>query len=176
MHKGKALPEPQNCIQEGVVATLERDARVTVSGYFYAVELDPDDDHRSHWVGKDRSCTCSLGADCPAVQAVARYLQAGGARALDPPPGYYPVAPAECPICGAGVYYLAKLNSRRRGAGWACAAGGERHYWQAHAAVWRELLSQNPWVFPPVLALDGTELYPGLRRDEVFTQEGQPRE
>lgn len=176
MHKGKDLLEEQKCIKEVNLQALHEDARVLVTGHFYAVDFGNDVDLRAHRVGKDRRCTCSTGEDCPAVLAVMDYLKAGGERAPDPPPGYFPVAPATCSVCGAEAYYVADLNSKRRGAGWACVVGGVSHYWQAHTKVIRELLAKNPWVFRPVIAPNGTVLYPGLRRDEVITEDSIPRE
>jgi hypothetical protein len=160
-------------IQEVDVKALRQEALVSVSGYFYAVDFGADVRPRHHYVGKDRRCTCGLGADCPAVLAVVDYLRAGGERAPDVPSGFYPVAPQACPICGAGTYYVPELNSKRRGAGWACAKGGESHYWLAHVNNLRQRLAEYPWIFPPVVTPDGKVLYPGLRRDELIT-ESQP--
>jgi len=61
---------------------------------------------------------------------VRAYLAAGGERAPEPPPGYYPVIPAKCPICHAKVTFDVKLSSKYRGAGWRCEVGGSAHYWQ----------------------------------------------
>jgi len=159
------LPVPRYA--EGQV--LRPQAAVAVSGYFYSVDLGPYVRPRYHHVGKDRRCTCSLGADCPAVKAVADYLHAGGERAPDVPSGYYPVAPQTCPICGAQTRYVPNLTSHGRGAGWACTQGGQAHYWQAHTDNLRQNRTENPWIFLPVLARDGTLLYPGLKRDEIIT-------
>jgi len=145
-------------------------ATVSISGYFYRVDLGPEVRPRYHTVGKDRHCTCSLGANCPAVKSVADYLYAGGERAPDIPPGYFPVVPQACPICGAETYYVPSLNSRRRGAGWACVKGKKAHYWEAHVRVLRQNLANHPWLYPPVIAADGRVLYPGLRRDEIITE------
>ncbi|MBM3126256.1 MAG: hypothetical protein FJZ87_14495 [Chloroflexi bacterium] len=175
MHKGNVL-DSQKSLKEASLQILRQDARVTVSGYFYAVDFDDSVDSGQHRVGKDRRCTCPLGTACPAVLAVADYLKEGGKRAPDPPPGYFPVAPAVCPVCGAEAYYDSRLNSKRRGAGWACTKGGVSHYWQAHGKVLQELFAKNPWVFPPVIGPDGKVLYPGLRRDEVITKDDLPRE
>jgi hypothetical protein len=152
---------------------LCQQATVSVSGYFYVVDLGPNVHPQHHYVGKDRRCTCGLGADCPAVLVVADYLRAGGERAPDVPSGYYPVAPQTCPICGAQAYYVPGLTSRGRGAGWVCVQGGKAHYWQVHINSWRQDLAENPWIYLPVLAPDGTVLYPGLKRDEIIT-ESQP--
>ena len=125
-------------IKETDLAALCRQATVSVSGYFYSVDLGPDVHPQHHYVGKDRRCTCGMGADCPAVKAVAEYLRAGGERAPDVPSGYYPVAPQVCPICGAETYYVPDLNSKHRGAGWACVKGSEAHYWLAHGNSLRQ--------------------------------------
>jgi hypothetical protein len=99
-------------------------------GYFYAVDFGPGVRPQHHRVGKNAVCTCYLGEPCPAVDVVRAYLAAGGERAPDPPPGYYPVIPAKCPICHAKVTFDIKLNSKQRGAGWRCELGGSAHYWQ----------------------------------------------
>ncbi len=168
---------------------LDQRAMVSVVGYFYSVEFTEDahPNHRSaHRVGKDRRCTCPQGKRCPAVAAVAAYLRAGGARAPDPPPGYYPVAPASCPICGAPAVFDNRLSSAQRGAGWRCAQTGSLHYWEAQVQVLRQKLAANPWLFPPVvlrqgtryLAYDGIQpgdsvLYPGVRREEVISENSE---
>ena len=160
----------------------------SIHRYFYDVRFFNEGDgssgldHRIHRVGKDRRCTCPAGADCPAVTAVAEYLKAGGERAPDPPPGYYPVAPAACPVCQAETVYDLHLSSKRRGAGWRCCHGDSHHYWQAQVRALRQKLEANPWLFAPVvlrkgqrmLAYDGIEpddtvLYPGVRRSEIVT-------
>lgn len=114
---------------------LPDQALVCVSGSFYAVDLGPQVRPRHHRVGLDARCTCSLGADCPAVACVRQYLAAGGLRAERPPFGYYPVAPAKCPLCGAGAVFDASLSSPHRGAGWRCTAGGKSHYWGQRARI-----------------------------------------
>ncbi|MBL8080460.1 MAG: hypothetical protein JNM55_20990 [Anaerolineales bacterium] len=175
MHKGNVLDSQKGLNKASPQISIE-DARVMVSGYFYAVHFGYHADSRQHRVGKDRRCSCPLGVTCPAVLAVVDYLKAGGARAPDPPPGYFPLAPAVCPVCGAEVYYRADLSSKHRGAGWACVSGGVSHYWQAHTKTLQEQLKKNPWVFRPVIATDGKVLYPGLRRDEVITEDSISRE
>jgi hypothetical protein len=98
----------------------------------------------------------SLSADCPAVQAVADYLKAGGERTPNPPPGDFPVVPQNCPICGEEVYYIPGL-------------GSESHYWQYHVNVLKGLFAANPWLFPPVVAPDGRVPVPRrLRRWELL--------
>ncbi len=161
---------------------LREPAAVTVSGYFYHVDFGPGSRQQAHRVGKDKRCTCPQGVRCPAVAAVYEYLKAGGERAPDPPPGYYPVAPMACPVCKAEAIYEPRLSSKRRGAGWRCRRSGSLHYWEALVRVLRQKLAANPWLFPPVvirqgarlLAYDGVEpgdqvLYPGLLREEVIT-------
>jgi hypothetical protein len=39
MYRGNNLIEPQKCIKEVNLQALRQDARVTVSGYFYAADL-----------------------------------------------------------------------------------------------------------------------------------------
>ena len=103
---------------------------VTIEGYFYRVDFGPEVSPRFHAVDRDQRCTCSLGESCPAVLAVIEYLASGGNPPPEPPRGYYPVAPARCPICGAEAYFDLKLSNRVRGAGWRCSLGGSAHYWQ----------------------------------------------
>src|SRR6185369_2614028 len=87
MHKGNVI-ELQKDLKEASAHLVRQDARVTVIGYFYAVDYGNGVNFGQHRVGKDRRCTCSLGTACPAIQAVVDYLKAGGKRAPDPPPGY----------------------------------------------------------------------------------------
>ena len=164
---------PLKQIKEVDLRDLRQNAVVSVSGYFYLVDLGPDTRPQHHHVGKDRRCTCGLGLDCPAVLAVVDYLRAGGERAPEVPTGYYPVTPQTCPICGAQTCYVPGLTSHSRGAGWACVRGGKAHYWRAHINSWRQDLAENPWIYPPVLTADSTVLYPGLKRDEIIN-ESQP--
>jgi hypothetical protein len=124
---------------------------------------------RVHRVGKNAQCTCSLGRHCPAVAVVRNYLADGGQRAPTPPPGYYPVAPAACPVCGAEVLVDQRLSNKRRGVGWRCKAAGSLHYWQQHVQVLRELVTAQPWIFPPVYDQAGNLLYPGLRREDLIS-------
>ena len=65
-------------IKESDLQALCQQATVSVSGYFYAVNLGPDVHPQYHHVGKDRRCTCGLGANCPAILAVADYLRVRG--------------------------------------------------------------------------------------------------
>ena len=118
---------------------------VMVVGYFYAVNLGDSVRPQHHRVEINGACTCSLGRDCPAVQALRKFLAEGGQRADRPPYGYYPVHPAKCPVCHAQAYYDPSLSSRNRGAGWACAVGGRSHYWQhrAHIGMMRQRLAKR---------------------------------
>jgi hypothetical protein len=160
----------QKTIKEVKGQSPPPEARVTISGYFYAVDLGPDAALKNHRVGKDKRCTCNLGVDCPAVQAVADYLRAGGERASEPPVGFFPVVPQACPVCGGETYYLVALSSKHRGIGWACRRGGEAHYWTSQVNAFRQHLVENPWIYPPVVGKDERILYPGLRRDELITE------
>ena len=105
---------------------------IRVSGYFYIVDFGEKIEPRYHYVGINGACTCALDKNCPAVTHVQRYLdEDDGPRAARPPaPGFYPVPPARCPICGADVVADHKLGSRKRGIGWRCAEGGSSHYWK----------------------------------------------
>jgi hypothetical protein len=114
-------------------ALLEVD--ISINGYFYAVDFGPGVQPRHHRVNKNATCTCYLGALCPAVDVVRAYLAAGGVLAPDPPPGYYPVVPTRCPICHAAVSFDRELSTSYRGAGWRCIAGGSAHYWQRMVQV-----------------------------------------
>jgi hypothetical protein len=157
-------------ITESDLQALRQQATVSVSGYFYSVNLGPEVRPQHHYVGKDRRCTCRLGADCPAVLTVVGYLRAGGERAPDVPFGYFPVSPQVYLISGAEMYYVPDLSSKRCGAGWACVKGSEAHYWLAHVNVLRKTLVGNPWIYPPVFAADGQVVYPGLKRDDIITE------
>ena len=118
---------------------------VMVTGYFYAVDLGDPIRPRHHRVGINGECTCPLGRQCPAVDAVRAHLADGGERAQRPPFGYYPVHPAKCPVpgCGAPTHFDASLSSRVRGSGWVCEVGGKSHYWQnrAHILATRQKLA-----------------------------------
>jgi hypothetical protein len=126
-------------------------ARVTAHLGYYLVALAPG---HTHVVTKGRACLCDLGADCPAVAAVADYLRAGGRRAADVPARR--LIPERCPVCGGPVRFEPRLCSRVRGPGWACLTAaaqggpgesrdvpsgldipGRSHYWQH---MWTRLL------------------------------------
>lgn len=156
-------------------------AIVSVDGYSYRVDFGPQASPRSHFVSKDKACSCQEPG-CPAIEAVRRYVTGGGERAPEVPFDYMPLAPAACPICGKPAYFEARLSSRNRGAGWGCSDKGENHYWRWRTEIIKRLAAVNPWRYPPVVvrggqqvnAWDGiqpsdTVLYPGLRRDEILT-------
>jgi hypothetical protein len=162
--------------------SILRDATICISGYFYVVDLGSDVQPRAHHVGKDKRCTYPLGADCPAVSAVAGYLRRGGQRTPEPPPGYHVLAPETCPICDAPAYFEAKLSTRQHGAGWGCSKKGHSHYWQERSRFLAQALAANPWRFPPVVVREGQQinawdgilptdqvLSPGLLRAEIGT-------
>jgi hypothetical protein len=157
-----------------------RDAVIRVSNYHYVVDLGPDLHPRMHYVSKDRHCSCSLGATCPSILAVAEYLRQGGERAPEAPHGFYPEAPLKCPVCGAIAVFDPALTTKRHGAGWICSEGGQKHYWRDRARIIKEALAANPWRFPPVVVRAGVQifawdgilpedqvLYPGLLRAEI---------
>jgi hypothetical protein len=138
--------------------SILRDATICIAGYFYIVDLGPEVQPRAHHVGKDKRCLCALGADCPAVSAVAGHLRRGGERTPEPPPGYHILAPETCPICGAPAYFDAKLSTRNHGAGWGCSKKGSAHYWQERSRFLAQALKANPWRFPPVVVRDGKQI------------------
>ncbi len=155
-------------------------AVVTIAGYFYRVDFSNGDEIKgnlhtiTHRVSKEKRCSCYLGVDCPAVSAVAAYLKAGGERAPDPPPGFFPVAPSTCPICGKETINDPSLDSRERGAGWRCIAGGSRHYWETHVSVLKQNFAANPWHFPPVVMREGVRVlaYDGILEGDVVLYPG----
>jgi len=116
---------------------------VTIEGYFYRIDFGPEIHPRSHLIDRDQRCACPLGECCPAVLAVIEYLAGGGETPPEPPRGYYPVAPARCPICGAEAYFDLKLSSRVRGAGWRCSQSGSAHYWEDRGRILAEKFSQK---------------------------------
>ena len=152
---------------------------ITIAGYFYAVDFGDGVHPRHHRVGKNGICSCYLEEQCPAVDIVRAHLEAGGERAPEPPPGYYPVYPAKCPVCGAKCVADSSLNSRTRGAGWRCTQGGKGHYWKRMGQHLAQKFKNNPWLFPPIVVRDGRQvnaydgilpgdqaLYPGVLRAE----------
>ncbi len=158
-------------VKTGVVTPT---TTIVVEGYFYNVDFGEGVQPQNHKVGKNGKCTCYLGKLCPAVDEVKDYLEAGGARAPEPPSGYYPMLPACCPICGADVQMDTSLSSKRRGVGWQCATGGSLHYWQRMTDALRVAREQNPWVIPPVVDFAGRVEYPGIRREDVVTMANNP--
>jgi hypothetical protein len=122
---------------------LQTTDRIDAMRGYYLVSLAGNSMAR-HIVRKDRVCV-EHGPACPAVEAVAVYLRAGGERAADLPADQ--LIPSVCPVCGGPVKFEPRLCSPSRGAGWICLeaarqsrnspAGflpipGEAHYW-AHA-------------------------------------------
>jgi hypothetical protein len=153
------IPSPQE-VQVDLNAILNpQDAIVVVSQYGYTVDYGPAVKPRLHQVSKDRKCNCSLGADCPAVPAVAEYLRNGGERAPDPPPNFFITAPETCPVCGAPAYHDPQVSSRIRGAGWGCSATGSKHYFAWRTQQVQEAMQANPWRFPPCVIRDGAQIY-----------------
>jgi hypothetical protein len=152
---------------------------VEANGHFYAVDFGPGVRPQHHRV-RDGICSCYLGEECPAVDVVQRYLDAGGQVVAALPFGCYPVIPVHCPICKSPVAYDERLNSKSRGLGWRCTKGGSGHYWQRMGEILAVKFAANPWLFPPVVIRDGkqlnaydgvldgdTVLYPGVRRSEI---------
>ncbi len=135
------------------------DPVVSVQGYQYLVDFGEKENPRYHRVSKDKTCSCGAPF-CEAVDAVRKYLQAGGIRAPEP------VDPAVCPICGGKTYPDPRWNGKyTKTPGWRCKNGGISHFLQAKGQRIQKNLAENPWLFPPVPG------YPGVRRDEVLTWE-----
>jgi hypothetical protein len=63
------------CVKEINLHTSLQEARVTVIGYFYGVDLGYGVKPQHHRIGKDLICTCGLRADCPAVQSARSLLE-----------------------------------------------------------------------------------------------------
>ena len=107
-------------------ALNDRPACIRVLGYKYQVDYGPTYWPRIHLVDRYRRCSCELGADCPAVDAVAEYLRHGGTR----PPDLMP----PCPVCGAATYRDRQWDGRHtRILGWRCTASGLLHFLQFRA-------------------------------------------
>lgn len=134
---------PSRSLSEQMHALLKAETKVWAMTGYYLVAFPKEVHPRHHFVRKDKTCACELGADCPAVQAVADYLKSGGQRAADVPAHH--LIPKACPVCGGAVKFAPRLCSPVRGAGWACLEAaktetsvwpephhtpGESHYWQ----------------------------------------------
>ena len=117
-------------------STTAAPTRIRVMGYTYLVDFGPMAQPRFHIVNKQRQCSCKLGADCPAVEAVAEHLRSGGQRAPDPLP--------PCPICGAETVRDRDWDGRyTKEPGWRCTAGGISHFLQARCKRIQEALNRQ---------------------------------
>lgn len=88
-----------------------------------------------HLVDKSKRCSCGH-PKCPAVQAVADYLRAGGRRAperVDPTPRSF-----ACPVCGQAAHGC--LETRN----WRCSAD-DGHLW----AWWAEQIKAKRAAWEP---------------------------
>ncbi len=113
-----------------------RSTRVMVVGYRYKVDFGPSVKPQVHLVDKQRCCSCELGSECPAIEAVAEYLRNGGQRAPNPMP--------PCPICGAETVRDRKWDGKyTKELGWRCTAGGLRHFLEAKAERIKEALRRK---------------------------------
>jgi hypothetical protein len=122
---------------------------VSVVQWAYRVDYGPGVRPRQHTVNKQRRCQCLLGAECPAVMAVAEHLRAGGERAPDPPFDFWPTVPEACPICGGQTEAHPGLSSREHGQGWRCAQTGGLCYWAARAVPLMLAKPRTIYVVPP---------------------------
>jgi len=102
--------------------------RVRVSGYAYLVKYDNGISNGTHVVRKDRTCNCTAGAECQAVQEVQAYLRAGGERAPEIPPGFWPYVPEKCPVCGAACEAAPHYDRSKSGKGWRCIAEAGHYF------------------------------------------------
>jgi len=135
---------------------------VQPTGFMYRVDFGPGVQPQIHYVGKDKACTCQLGADCPAVTAVRDYLLAGGQKSQAPTePGFLFTMPAICPICGSQTHHEPRLGNKQRGVGWVCEQGGEKHYYRARTAALKKL-PRREWLVPPVYDTAGSLLAAGV--------------
>lgn len=157
-----------------------KDALVHITGYFYIVDVGPILLPRAHSINKSRKCSCSLGADCPAVAVVIKYLKDGGERTPEVPAGYYAEVPECCPVCGSKTFAEPKLCRPWRGEGWICAKGGEAHFRKDCMKFVAQAMSKKVYRFPPVVVRDGVQvnawegviegdrvLLEGVRFDEI---------
>jgi hypothetical protein len=170
--KARVSPEVKR-----ILIGLLKEAIVSVKDkYFYLVDFGENVRPRRHIVSHDLYCTCGLEQDCAAVTAVKKHLKDGGGAACTPEPGYYPVAPHVCPVCGAKARPDVSLSSRQRGIGWRCEKGGATCYWTAQVEVLRARCEEkyrrsgasepvtfqnNPFKFPP--GYDPNRVYPPER-------------
>lgn len=137
---------------------------VSILGHRYLVDFGPGLACRFHRVSKNRECACG-NPNCPAIEAVRQYLKAGGKRAPDPE------AMPPCPICGGRTYRDRVWDGRYTGElGWRCVRGGLSHFLENKASRIQKQFAVNPWLFPPAPG------YPGLRREDVLTQEEYDRQ
>jgi hypothetical protein len=159
--------------QARILSSALKGAIVSVhQRYFYLVDFGPGVKPALHLVGKDGFCTCELEKDCPAVEAVRNHLKSGGGRAEVPPPGYYPAAPHDCPVCRAEfgrevpACFDPRLSSKHRGVGWQCSREGAAHYWldqaraAARASVKKGLPAEPANAFPFPDGYDPQRVYP----------------
>ncbi len=122
--------------QKSKIDLAGRTTRIRVIGYTYLVDFGPSTQPRFHTVNKQRSCSCPLKENCPAIEAVAEYLRGGGQRAPDPMP--------PCPVCGAEVVRDRKWDGKyTKELGWRCTTGGLRHFLEAKAERIQEALRRN---------------------------------
>ena len=124
-------------VKQVLTALLKEAAVIVQDRYFYLVTFGENVQPQRHIVSHDLYCSCGLEADCAAVTAVKKHLKDGGQAAGAPEPGFYPVAPHVCPICGGKVHPDASLSSRHRGIGWRCEKGGASCYWTAEVQAFK---------------------------------------
>lgn len=149
---------PKQVVRESQPLEIATHA-VSVLGYQYLVDFGTGTAMRYHRVNKAKECSCGEPY-CEAIEAVRQYLQAGGARAPDPPQEF------TCPICGAKTYPDHRWDGKyTKTPGWRCTNGGLRHFLEAKGKRIQQQLAENPWLIPPVFG------YPGVRRDEMLTFE-----
>ena len=134
--------------------------RVNIQGFEYLVDFGLGNHPLLiHRVSKNKKCSCG-NPNCPAIDAVRMYLQAGGRRAPDPeelPP---------CPICSAKTYWDPAWDGKyTRQPGWRCENGGLQHFLEAKANRIKAQLKIHPWLIQP------TADYAGVLREEIMTWE-----
>jgi hypothetical protein len=136
------MQETQNRISQHDLSS--HPTRIRVVGYIYLVDFGPTTQPRFHTVNKQRRCSCELGADCPAIEAVAEYLRNGGQRAPDPLPPCPTLRSAQCGVCGAETVRDRKWDGKNtKEPGWRCSEGGLTHFLQAKAERIKEALRQQ---------------------------------